>query len=158
MACSSKTSHNIRYSVFSNIYPQVDVRLGDVPPSEHDVSHGLAGEGVGQQLGQGLQPAGHPLQRPENTREEEAGVERSNGNLHGQGLGVTQTGHQEAEAHPGQALQERDHGQPGDWAGAGDVEDQEDEGERDGGLDDHHPALGDPMAGQDLGGLDPRHP
>ena len=141
-----------------HIYPQVDIRLCDVPASQHDVPHGLAGEGVGQELGQGLQPAGHSLQRPENAREEETGIERSNGELHGEGLGVTETGDQEPETHPCKSLEERDDRQPDHGSGAGDVEDQEDEGESDGGLDDHDPALGDDVAGQDLGGLDPGHP
>ena len=141
-----------------HIYPQVDIRLCDVPASQHDVPHGLAGEGVGQELGQGLQPAGHSLQRPENAREEETGIERSNGELHGQGLGVTQARDEETEAHPGEALQESDDSEPGHGPSAGDVEDEEDEGESDGGLDDHDPALGHDMTGQDLRGLDSRHP
>ena len=141
-----------------NIYPKVDLSLGDVPASQHDVSHRLAGQGVGQQFGHSLQPAGHPLQRPEDTREEETRIERSNGELHSQGLGVTQARDEETEAHPGEALQESDDSEPGHGTSAGDVEDEEDEGESDGGLDDHHPALGHDVAGQNLRRLDPRHP
>ena len=36
--------------------PKVHVLPDDVPASEHDVPHGLAGESVGEELGEGLEP------------------------------------------------------------------------------------------------------